>query len=239
MKNYLLLSSLVFLFVSCQRTSEVEKADVTVTVKIHYEETPLELEDKVYVNFGNNFIIEKFQAYLSNMKLQVSGVTSYTEPDSYHLVTAERGVETYSFILKNVPVGTYSSLNFGLGVDEEANLSIDNTGDLDPTNQMAWNWNIGYKFVLLEGRHTDQDGNDIGLIYHIGFSENYLPHTLEFPNFLEVTSMGGEIEFTIEASELFKNPHEVNMLEMNTVKFDKEQVTIIVDNYKNGFIKMD
>ena len=65
------------------------------------------------------------------------------------------------------------SISFGIGVDAAANTSIQSRGDLDPNSQMAWNWKVGYKFVLFEGgMKLNADGVQKPLVYHVGFNEN-------------------------------------------------------------------
>lgn len=234
--KHLLLTVVFLTLFSCDSDDGPQFADLTVNVTVNMEGSPLVLNDKTYTNNGNTFVVEKFLTYLTGFRLYRPDGSIFDENESFHLVRAENG-STYQFTMKDVPVGEYSGVRFFIGVDEPENLSIDQVGDLDPTNQMAWNWNVGYKYVLMEGRMT-VGADEVGLVYHIGFTENV--HTiLDESVSLPVSASGGELNITLEVAELFRNPNPVNMAELNNVQFDKDQVAIIVENYKNGFATVD
>ena len=77
-------------------------------------------------------------------------------------------------MLHGVPRRNYERIEFGIGVDAAANRSLQQRGDLDPNGRMAWNWEVGYKFVLFEGALL-RGNESVLLVYHIGFAENYRP----------------------------------------------------------------
>ena len=219
---------------SCRRDSTT-MTDLTVRANIFLEGAPLVLVDKQYSNEGGVFVVEQFKMYLSNFVLYRNDGAVFVEPESYHLIRQESGVEGFEFVMTNVPTGTYESISFAVGVDTLRNTSIDNVGDLDPANQMAWNWNIGYKFILLEGRLTRPDNIEVPLVYHIGYGENF--HEILSNTIFQVFS-GGEsfVEIDIIVDEMFQNPNTVNMAELNSVKFSKQEVDIIAENFKNGMV---
>src|SRR5437879_3490592 len=147
---------------------------------------PLVLNDARYPNPGGEgrFKVRDFQFFLSNIRL-TSATGAYAESDSYHLVRFDGDESTSAknasvvrpaFVIKlhGVPRRNYDKIEFGIGVDAGANASLQQRGDLDPNGRMAWNWEVGYKFVLFEGALLRGNASD-PLVYHVGFAENYRP----------------------------------------------------------------
>jgi len=78
--------------------------------------------------------------------------------------------------IEGLEPGTFTGFTVAVGVDEEANTSIENaTGDLDPAGAdgMIWSWNTGYKFIKFEGEYDAKDGESGDFLFHLGHEENY------------------------------------------------------------------
>ena len=215
----------------CSCTSE---KNVTIDFKTYINGEELEYGKKyASPNGDGTFAIYDFKLYISNLQFisNENPENNYTEKDSYHLLKFQNN-NSYSLILNNISLEPYDKIRISIGIDEEANLSIKNPGDLDPTNQMAWNWTSGYKFLLLEGLYSPESSeNEIPIVFHIGFSEN--KKDLEF----DLISKD-EIQFVIEINELFKNPNNINFNELPRVLFNKEHSALIASNYFYSFIKL-
>ncbi len=209
--------------------------NVTINFSAYVNGEVLEFGEKyASPNGDGTFTINDFKLYISNLQLISSEDPEqhYIEQDSYHLLKFQTN-NSYSFVIDNLSPEPYDKIRFSIGIDEEANLSTDNPGDLDPTNQMAWNWTSGYKFLLFEGLYSPESSeNEIPIVYHIGFSENKKDLEFDF-------SSKAEINFIVEISELFKNPNNVNFNVLPKVLFNKEHSTIIASNYANSFIKLE
>jgi len=225
------IDCVIMLMLLCSCTSEN-----TLTVNFNTYVNGEELEyGKKYAspNGDGTFAIYDFKLYVSNLQLisNANPETDYLEKESYHLLKFHTS-NNYSFVLDNISLESYDKIGISIGIDEEANLSTKNPGDLDPTNQMAWNWTSGYKFLLFEGLYTPESSeNDIPIVFHIGFSENN--KDLVF----DITSKD-EIQFDIEITELFKNPNIIDFKELPKVLFNKEHSALIATNYFNSFIKL-
>ena len=185
-------------------------------------------------NGDGTFTINDFKLYISNIQLRSTDnpEENYTEKESYHLLKFQ--AKSYCSVkLENAPQADFDKIRFSIGIDEEANLSINNPGDLNPTNQMAWNWTAGYKFLLLEGMYfPESSDNKVPIVFHIGFSEN--KKDLEF----EILR-SQDIQFAIEIEELFKNPNEIDFNVLAKVLFNEEQASMVAANYGNSFIVME
>lgn len=126
--------------------------------------------NKDYVNTnGDTFSVSKFNYFITNIVLTKSDGSIFAEPESYHLVK-HSDQKTYWINIKNVPVGSYKSVKFTLGVDSARNVSGAQTGDLSMTtsSDMFWSWNTGYIFFKLEGKASKSTDPSKYIEYHIG-----------------------------------------------------------------------
>ena len=220
--------ALFSLFIGC-----ASKHDVTLTFDVYVGAEPLEFGKNYHSPNGDGtYSINDFKLYVSNVKLiSKNGPNeNYSEADSYHLLKFQE-TNRFSFALNNVPNESYHKIRISIGVDDEGNFSKGYPGDLDPTNQMAWNWTQGYKFLLLEGLYTPESSDQqVPLIFHIGFSENV--KDLQF----ELAS-SNNFQFAIEINELFKNPEVIDFHTYPRILFNPAHSSMISQNYANSFIR--
>jgi hypothetical protein len=191
---------------------------------------PLVLNEGRYPNPGGEgrFQVRDFQLFLSNIRL-VGPTGAYVESDSYHLVRFDGEQSTFVIGLHNVPRRKYERIEFGIGVDAAANRSLKQRGDLDPNGRMAWNWEVGYKFVLLEGTLLRGDATD-PLVYHVGFEENYrLISTLLSRELLH--SWPVRLDFEVDLLRLFQGATNIDLAALPTVKFDHADAALLGRNF--------
>jgi hypothetical protein len=191
---------------------------------------PLVLDECRYPNPGGEgrFKVRDFLFFLSNIRL-VSASGAYVEPDSYHLVRFDGEGPAFVIALHDLPRRDYQRIEFGIGVDAAANRSLAPRGDLDPNGRMAWTWEVGYKFVLLEGALLRGNASD-PLVYHIGFEENYRPISAE----LRRESLDGRparLDFRVDILHLFQGATTVDMAALPSVKFDRADAARIARNF--------
>ncbi|PZX48548.1 MbnP family protein [Algoriphagus chordae] len=236
MKNilYIALFSSLLIFSSCKDEEVPATMAMNITIEHVLDGQALELNGKSFtLPSGEDFTPKKFKYYISNVVLTNSKTgETYTEMDSYHLIS-EDGNKNIN--LGMIPSSNYDQLTFSIGVDEVANGKIDQTGDLDPNSDMAWNWNTGYKFLVLEGEFTNASSGDRqGLIMHIGTNDNF--KTLSQPLSGVKAGMTTSINLTSNLDELFLDPNtlEISELESTTIMFG-EVAAQVAENYSNGF----
>ena len=204
----------------------------TVRVRIDavIGDKPLVFNDARYSNPGGAgmFLIRDFQFFISNIDLHgEKGV--YPVPDSYYLARFDNSSTSYQIDLANVPQDWYSAITFSIGVDEVANGSIISVGDLDPNSRMAWNWEVGYKFLLFEGALIDGD-TIRPLVYHVGFNENRKTLRFNLPEEVAPDSSDALL-FTVDVLALFTGKNTVDMVALPNVKFDRDDARLIAANY--------
>lgn len=107
--------------------------------------------------------------------------------------------------------------------------SIESRGDLDPNGRMAWSWDVGYKFVLLEGAFV-RDGVRKPLVYHVGFDENNKRISTVFDAEL-LASRDANLSFRVDLLKMFTGHATVDMAALSNVKFDRNDAALLARNY--------
>jgi len=149
-----------------------EFGTVKVVINHKVNNQPLVLSTSAIPDsLGNSVVPNAMSFYLSN--LTFNGTKPFVENLSYHLVRVSATTDSSVFLIKNVPTGTYTALDMSFGVDSIANSRTDFIGDLDISNHMSWNWDTGYKFLLLEGSYVAPGQPNQGVVYHLGRQEAY------------------------------------------------------------------
>jgi hypothetical protein len=190
----------------------------------------LVLNQSRYPNPGGegHFNVRDFQFFLSNIRL-VSAAGAYIEADSYHLVRFDGDQPGFVIELHGVPRRSYERIEFGIGVDPAANRSLKQRGDLDPNGRMAWSWEVGYKFVLLEGALLRGNATN-PLVYHVGFNENY--RLISIPLQRErLDGRSARLDFRVDILRLFQGSTNIDMAALPSVKFDRADATLLGRNF--------
>ena len=212
-------------------------ASVTLRFAAQVDGQPLHLGAQRYTSptGSGEFTVEDFKMYISNVMLRnLETGNAHVEKDSYHLVRFGGESNNFDVVLEGVDASDYDTIDFAIGVDPVRNMSIENLRDLNPNNQMAWNWDVGYKFVLLEGTFYPQNGvTPIPLVYHVGYSENYkeLSFRLDVGGRNPNAQTNTMLNFEIELMEMFRNPQDIDLNVLPSIKFDKGESKMFADNY--------
>ncbi len=226
------LLALIFLFcISCSN-NETEKEDetkkVTLEVQLFVKEKPLNLLQEYQNELGQKYLLENFKFYLSNFEFEsASSNETFKVEDSYYLFSADRETATFSKEIL-VKKGEYSKLNFSIGIDSIKNTSLDNSGDLDISNSMAWDWNTGYKFVVMEGKYHNSSvdiPSFTPLVFHIGLNQNYRKTSVSFDSSNEKgvfdtenkSTENKKIVLRVDLNDFFSSPNSIDFNEINTV----------------------
>jgi hypothetical protein len=202
---------------------------LTLSFKAMVAEQPLVFNQINYINPGGagKFKIGGFQFFLSNIKL-IGESGEYIQSESYHIVRFDNQKKTFSLEISRLPQDNYHTLELSLGVDKAANSSIQVRGDLDPNSRMAWSWDVGYKFILFEGALLN-NGMLQPLVYHVGFSENYKPLTFQLKPDL-FNDKNASLDFKVDIMKLFSGVNNINMLELTSIKFDRDDAKLMANN---------
>lgn len=185
--NALILAVVSFIIISCSKSDHQSVAN---NISLHFNNT-----------FKNNTIVlggaasmdatinisEKDQAHhLSELKYVVSNVRlvkvdgteipyNVNDLDKGATVINQAKPASLNYVLKNIPVGEYRQLKFGLGVKHEINTvdqvrfpvfyAAAGANDTD----MMWQWATGYRFAKIEGSYGAENN---AFQIHIGSTLN-------------------------------------------------------------------
>lgn len=166
----------LFIFSSCSTVDPQPTSGLTIEFDNIVGNKNLVLNGPSSTNAsGEDFVITKFDYFISNIKLLRADGSSYTIPqDSSYFLVKESIKESQFVRLKNIPVGDYTGVEFMVGVDSLRSVSPieKRKGALDPGGSMDegmyWAWNSGYIFMKLEGTSPKSTAVNNKFYYHIG-----------------------------------------------------------------------
>ena len=200
MKNLLLLFCALFFigFTSCKPDEVIDEnrtANVEVNFTTEYAGTPLVMfAEETYPESSMTMRIKKTEFFITDLVLLQDGSSDETELSEVELLkfsdfsseeTAERGTAR---AYENIPVGTYSGVRMGLGVNPDLNRATTGEyGQGDPLGQNFWDGWSSYVFAKFEGdldvnNNADfNDDDDISFALHTGSNEAFRTVTLNMP----------------------------------------------------------
>lgn len=172
-----------------------DTAAVSVEFAHKYGADALILGQEYTTSLNEHVAVSSIKYILSNISLTKSDGTVYTYPksQSYFIVNHSKRA-SLSLSLAGIPVGDYTKINFGIGVDQaQFNLGAAGQGDFlaaAQAEQMLWSWSAGYKFIAYEGTYTSETVTDaLPFTIHTGQTAtdyNYGTVTLTLPQTLQV-----------------------------------------------------
>lgn len=148
------------------------------TLRIQFEMsqdgTPINLNQDYAGDQVTAMRIEKLKFYISDLEILGSGSTLR------EVEVVDFGESRTAFTFNDVASGTYSGLNYTLGLSPEQNASdpVQYASDhpLSASWGLYWGWATKYRFILLEGRaapdgNIDGAGGDFFISMHPGADE--------------------------------------------------------------------
>jgi hypothetical protein len=118
---------------------------------------------------SDTLTFSKFKYFISNVKFKNADGLYWSESESYHLIDLAKP-ESLQLTFNNLPTGTYTQMEYTLGVDSLRNVSGAQTGDLSMTNDMYWSWKSGYIMLKAEGTYKDNKADKMFAFHLGGFS---------------------------------------------------------------------
>jgi len=126
-------------------------------------------QELVHPGTGDTLTFSMFKFIVSNIRLKNSDGTWWEEDNSYHIVCHDCSGYNKTISINDIPTGDYVEMEYTLGVDSPANVSGAQTGALDPSHGMFWDWNSGYRMIMAEG-HSPQSSTGAFMLHLGGFS---------------------------------------------------------------------
>jgi hypothetical protein len=240
MNKIVLIAAIICLW-GCKKKDDpvnpVTTGNVTVKLDNRCGTDPLVLNTIWYTNAnGDSIKISKFNYFISNIKMVKEDGTVFAETESYHLVQGDKE-SSKTFTVSNVPFGTYKSMSFMIGVDSARNVSGAQTGDLDPTSGMFWDWNTGYVMAKMEAESPQATQTGMSVIYHLGGfggDVNVLRTvSLQLPTLIISKEKSPNLHMKADAMEWFKTPNLINVKDLSVLA--GKNAYFIADNYVDMF----
>ncbi|KQR67408.1 MbnP family protein [Pedobacter sp. Leaf176] len=239
----------IILLSSCKKSDDEITANPKSSFTIEFEHqvngAVLALNTTTYKNAkGEDFKINVFKYYVSNIRLSKADGTAYLVPESYYLIDESKS-ESKFITINKVPTGDYTKIEYTIGVDYALNFAGAQTGALDPINGMFWTWNSGYIFVKLEGTSPQSTAANNALTFHIGgvIDPNNTIRTfsteINAANPLRVrTDAKPDVHFIVNAASLFTGKTDISFSALNFTMGGANSV-IVADNYTKGLFRLD
>lgn len=243
---YIICFSLLLLSLSCNSDSnpvETSAIEITFDNRISANED-LALGTTVYVNQNNESVVTNELKYIiSNIQLTQDNGTifEYPKADSYFVIN-EEDPSSLTLNLDGIPVGNYTHLSFGIGVDQ-SEYPLDGMLNFIPTAeeaQMIWNWAAGYIFIKFEGTYTPQGGTENPFVIHVGSHgqnlDNYKFVTLPLANTMNVNT-GITASITVESyvESIIDATNQIKLEETNNIQVDPVNAPRIATNLESMF----
>jgi hypothetical protein len=193
LKKYLLLSIAAMAFVSCSNDNDTPAANnVTLEFNNTFKNTTIVLGDATAASATTNTSAAGQIHHFSELKYVISNIRLIKDDGSevpYNINDLDKGATvvdqaktaTLSYVLSNIPSGTYNQIKFGLGIKQDQNtldqVKFPNFYAAAGANdtEMMWEWGSGYRFTKIEGFY-DTDNKTMSI--HTGSTvagseENY------------------------------------------------------------------
>ena len=213
-------------FVSCSSNDDTVNTNEKGNVQLYFDHTfngdKLLLDTSFYTNSNNESLqISRFSYIISNVRLVNDKGETFTYPKNNSYFIIDNGANQVTIDLTNVPAGNYTSIIFGIGVDQEKYLTGETDQqefwDLAAQHEMTWAWITGYKFLNMEGvfRSSEVEGNP-NFKVHVGSHgtalDNYKEVTLQLPNSARVReNMSPSIHFLVDANKVLDGANKIKL----------------------------
>ncbi len=226
---------------SCKKKPDpVDTTPVVTTGEVSFQfknmagPQELQLNTQWYKNEnGDSLKFTEFNYFISAIRLTREDGSQFIEPESYHLVKGNKE-ESKIFTITNIPPGSYKSVTFLVGVDSARNVSGAQTGALDQSSGMFWDWDTGYIMAKLEAESPQVESGQV--VYHAagfkGPSSVLRTITLQ-RNFVVEVKKVTTIHFMADILEWFKTPNKISVHDIYALGSNTS--SLVVDNYMDMF----
>lgn len=236
-------------FLSCKKDKKnepepepipVETGKLSIEFENIVDSLPLVFGQKYTNANGDTFTVSKFNYIISNIVVTKNDNSTFAEANSYHIVRHSTGGSNL-LSLTNIPLGSYKSISFMLGVDSTTNASGSKTGALDLTNasDMYWDWSTGYIAMKFEGNSPQSGAAAKTLAFHTGGygGVNKAQRTFNF-GFEGATANVSKnatpiVHLSVDVNELFKSPNTIKFTTQYSQMSPGAGTKIYADNYTN------
>lgn len=198
---------------------------------------------KNFVNAnGDTFQVTKFNYIISNIMMKNTNNGDFGEVRGYHIIR-HSSAGSNTFTLSNVPVGSYKSITFTLGIDSITNASGAKTGELDlaKSGDMYWDWATGYIALKVEGSSPQSGNSSKSITFHCGgyggVNKAQRVINIDFGTVTADVKVNATplVHLAADVNEIFKTP---NLIKFSTQYYQMSpgpNTKVFADNYSDMF----
>jgi hypothetical protein len=207
--------------------AQEKKDSLVLRINLKFRNENLELNKKYISESKDTLEIDVLRFYISNVKLQFSDATTFSEPNSYHLIDIENP-NSLRIPITKTSEKAISKVSFSIGIDSLASVSGAMSGDLDPTKGMNWAWQSGFINMKIEGKSSSCKTRKNAFQFHIGgyMKPNYALRTIE------LKPINSNLEINVDVAELFKS---IKLAENNSIMIPGEKAMELADKSTKMF----
>jgi len=246
---YVLLITLILGLNSCTKDNETPTGNLKVVFTLNYDGLPIVFNQNSDYN-GEFIRMTTFTYFVSNMKLRSAqdsvNLKDIDFVDFSASNTSLKGAKNgFSITIPKVKAGSYSTLEFGVGVHKALNATT--PADYPSTSPLAntayyWVPWTSYFFSKMEGKFdSTATGNfELGFMFHTGLDQNYKVIQLNRPINISSESTN-TLHISLDVKKLFVldgNPIDLNLINKAHWPMNKEVIISIINNYGTAF-KLD
>lgn len=225
-----------FTFYGCKKDKDPEPViPATAVINFNFvnevDAQQLAVGNLGYTNeAGNVYSVDLLKYYISNIVFVKDDNSLHYAPN-YELIDESKS-ESKSFSMV-IPTGNYKELRFFMGVDSLKNVSGAQSGALDPSYGMFWDWNTGYIYFKHEGNFIDPNGDTLPIVYHFGSFDALVKqeHSLNF----EAGSTPRTIQITFNLNQLYRSPNVIDFTNNNIHSGGSQFVNSLRENFADAF----
>ncbi|MES2654101.1 MAG: MbnP family protein [Bacteroidota bacterium] len=211
---------------------------VSLNFSHYFNVQPIVYGSQNYINNAKDTLtISNLSYRISNIQLKDKLKNTWTNIGTYNL---NQGDDAFKYIvsISKVPAGLYDSIRFDLGVDSVANSTGEQTGALDPSLGMYWNWTSGYIFYRLEGRTTDL----VTFSLDVGGNKNLVNKAFDLSSFkVKNATNGVDVEIKMDLGKFFNTPntYDLKVDKRNIHNANEPSLAKLLPNMNAMFILQD
>ena len=252
-RNSILSIVLMTMMASCSKDTElVEVGDGNLSIEFDnvLGEEDFALNKAFDIN-GKTYTFDSFRYWVSNIRLQKQNGEWMEIPNSYYLIeetgdiSIQDGAYTYparkreKIDLTNLPLDTYTAIEFGIGVDSEFNDNLSITaGELSAMTGMtniSWMWHTSYIFSSLKGMAVDGTTKIVKI--ETGLNDNYRKVKIDLKDPIRLGhATASEVKFKSDVLSILRS---FDSWETPIVGAQQqEQMKAISDNFSTNFFTL-
>lgn len=206
---------LVFLLCCCfQSYSQSNSDSLHLNFNLKFNKLPLELNKNYVSDTKDTLSITTFKCYVSNIQIQFSDNSRFTEQDSHHLLDFDNP-NSFQIPICIKSDKLISKITFNIGIDSLTNTAGAMAGDLDAIKGMYWAWQSGYINMKIEGKSPSCKTRKNEFQFHIG---GYLPPFYAMRkakiNGNDNSNDNDNVNIAIDLKDFFSN---INLSQTNSV----------------------